>query len=164
MPYCKWIPIAALIFGGCLTTAAQTATLAVPLVAMPPMKRVPTIDGRIEEDEWRHAVAIKNVHFAKGTLMEYSNIFLSNGPWPGSYAARDRIHGPLVRALSRSCADAEASPTVATGNPVPVEVDVLEAAPQGTPATSVLQQDPSHHTGDERPVSPDGAAPLPVAR
>jgi outer membrane protein TolC len=36
-----------------------------------------------------YAIAVKNVHFAKGTLMEYNGIFLADGPWPESYAGQD---------------------------------------------------------------------------
>ena len=29
-----------------------------------------------------HAVAVKNVHFAKGTLLDYDGVYLSEGGWP----------------------------------------------------------------------------------
>src|SRR5262249_52988242 len=29
----------------------------------------------------RYAVAIKNVHFVKGTLLEYDGVYLAEGPW-----------------------------------------------------------------------------------
>ena len=29
-----------------------------------------------------HAIAVKNVHFAKGTLLDYDGVFLSEGGWP----------------------------------------------------------------------------------
>jgi outer membrane protein TolC len=31
----------------------------------------------------RYAIAQKNVHFVKGTLLEYDGIYLAEGPWPG---------------------------------------------------------------------------------
>jgi hypothetical protein len=31
----------------------------------------------------RYAVATKNVHFVKGTLLEYDGVYLAEGPWPG---------------------------------------------------------------------------------
>ncbi len=31
----------------------------------------------------RYAVTTKNVHFVKGTLLEYDGVFLAEGPWPG---------------------------------------------------------------------------------
>jgi outer membrane protein TolC len=44
---------------------------------------------RLAEAESRHhrslaeyAVAVKNVHFAKGTLLDYDNVYLSEGGWP----------------------------------------------------------------------------------
>ncbi|MEM6799024.1 MAG: TolC family protein, partial [Planctomycetota bacterium] len=45
---------------------------------------------RLAEAESRHfrslaeyAVAIKNVHFAKGTLLEFDGVYLAEGAWPG---------------------------------------------------------------------------------
>ncbi len=45
-----------------------------------------------------YAVAIKNVHFAKGTLLDYDGVHLSEGPWPRKAyrdaAERERLRGP----------------------------------------------------------------------
>lgn len=106
-----------------------------------------------------YAVAIKNVHFAKGTLMEYNNIFLSDGPWPGSYAARDRIRGPLARAGSRQCDQPGPTPAVATEYHVPVESGELEAVPQEMPGQPPPLPDPRLNGGDEGPAGTDVAPP-----
>jgi hypothetical protein len=54
-------------------------------------------------------VATKNVHFVKGTLLEYDGIFLAEGPWPGEAyedaAKREATRGaprPLNYASSKS--------------------------------------------------------------
>ncbi|HEX2473856.1 MAG TPA: TolC family protein [Lacipirellulaceae bacterium] len=57
----------------------------------------------------RYAVATKNVHFVKGTLLEYDGIYLAEGPWPGEAyedaAKREATRGaprPLNYASSKS--------------------------------------------------------------
>src|SRR6185312_10868468 len=32
----------------------------------------------------RYSLAAKNVHFVKGTLLEYDGVYLAEGPWPGA--------------------------------------------------------------------------------
>src|SRR5262249_22580556 len=32
----------------------------------------------------RYALAVKNVHFVKGTLLDYDGVRLAEGPWPGA--------------------------------------------------------------------------------
>jgi outer membrane protein TolC len=44
-----------------------------------------------------YAVATKNVHFVKGTLLEYDGVYLSEGPWPGA-----AYHDAAKREASRS--------------------------------------------------------------
>ena len=57
----------------------------------------------------RYALATKNVHFVKGTLLEYDGVFLAEGPWPGEAhddaAKREASRGrpkPLNYASSRA--------------------------------------------------------------
>jgi hypothetical protein len=45
----------------------------------------------------RYAVATKNVHFVKGTLLEYDGVYLAEGPWPG-----EAYHDAAQREASRS--------------------------------------------------------------
>jgi outer membrane protein TolC len=45
----------------------------------------------------RYTLATKNVHFVKGTLLEYDGIFLAEGPWPG-----EAYHDAAKREASRS--------------------------------------------------------------
>jgi hypothetical protein len=44
-----------------------------------------------------YAVATKNVHFVKGTLLEYDGVYLTEGPWPG-----EAYHDAAKREASRS--------------------------------------------------------------
>jgi outer membrane protein TolC len=43
------------------------------------------VDGETEYylNRARYTLATKNVHFVKGTLLDYDGIFLAEGPWPG---------------------------------------------------------------------------------
>lgn len=57
----------------------------------------------------RYSLATKNVHFVKGTLLEYDGVYLAEGPWPGEAyrdaAKRDASRGapkPLNYASSRA--------------------------------------------------------------
>jgi outer membrane protein TolC len=45
----------------------------------------------------RYAVALKNVHFVKGTLLEYDGVYLAEGPW-----CKDAYHDAAERETSRS--------------------------------------------------------------
>jgi outer membrane protein TolC len=45
----------------------------------------------------RYVLAAKNVHFVKGTLLDYDGIFLAEGPWPG-----EAYHDAAKREASRS--------------------------------------------------------------
>jgi outer membrane protein TolC len=94
----------------------------------------------------RYMLATKNVHFVKGTLLDYDGVNLAEGPWPcdaqEEAATREARRGrpkPLNYASSRApivavgpfdqnagCCDANASggtPTIP--NPVPTQPDTL---------------------------------------
>ena len=52
---------------------------------------------RYHQSSVEYALAIRNVHFEKGTLLEYCDISLSEGPWPDKAyhdaARRERLRG-----------------------------------------------------------------------
>lgn len=69
------------------------------------------VDGETEYylNRARYILATKNVHFVKGTLLDYDGIFLAEGPWPGEAyhdaAKRESQRGrplPLNYASSRA--------------------------------------------------------------
>lgn len=47
-----------------------------------------------------YALAVKNVHFVKGTLLDYDGVFLTEGPWPGE-AYRDAADLESMRGKPR---------------------------------------------------------------
>ncbi len=46
-------------------------------------RRLAESESRYHRSVTEYAVSIKNTHFAKGTLLEFDGVFLSEGPWPG---------------------------------------------------------------------------------
>ena len=108
----------------------------------------------------RYSLAAKNVHFVKGTLLEYDGVFLAEGPWPNKAyqdaAERDARRGqprPLNYASSRA-------PIVSQGafDQRQGEECVPGSVESATPAA------PTHDTlpppSDVQPIPPaDGTAP-----
>lgn len=109
----------------------------------------------------RYSLAAKNVHFVKGTLLEYDGVFLAEGPWPNKAyqdaAERDARRGqprPLNYASSRA-------PIVSQGafDQRQGEECVPGSVESATPAAA-----PPHDTlpppSDVQPLPPaDGTAP-----
>jgi outer membrane protein TolC len=80
----------------------------------------------------RYALATKNVHFVKGTLLEFDGVYLAEGPWPGK-----AYHDSAVREAGRSVPvplnyASRCAPVVSNG---PFDQHTLEGAPiQESPA------------------------------
>ncbi len=64
-------------------TAAYDAGKATFDVLLDAQRRL--AEARIEyvRNRTQYAVAAKNVHFVKGTLLEFEGVYLAEGPWPG---------------------------------------------------------------------------------
>lgn len=115
-------------------------------------------DAKIEyvRNRTQYAVAAKNVHFVKGTLLEFDGVYLAEGPWPGKAycdaAERAANRSPVVP-LNYASAQA---PAVSRG-----------AFPQTTDDSAVcdgpLQTMPEIMPPDELPLKyPDLQATPPV--
>lgn len=61
-------------------------------------RRLADAESRYFRTLAEYAVAVKNVHFAKGTLLDYDGVYLSEGGWPRKAyqdaAKRERSRGP----------------------------------------------------------------------
>ncbi len=126
-----------------------------------------------------HAVAVKNVHFAKGTLLDYDGVFLSEGGWPqaahqdakrresvrgrarplnySSYHAPRVSHGAYEQRLDK-VVPAESLP------PEPTEVDptaAVEASIDDTVALAKEAKAPGASTKEPRPTAPDWTPNVP---
>ena len=91
----------------------------------------------------RYSLSMKNVHFVKGTLLEYDGVFLAEGPWP-------------VDAL-RDSAELEAS----RGKPRPLNyassrAPVVSAGPFDQDTGAAMQP------GKTDPAMPSTASPMPL--
>ncbi len=67
-------------------------------------RRVADAEGRFHRALVEYALAIKNVHFEKGSLLDYNEIYLAEGPWPskayGDAAKREHWRGPPRKLLN----------------------------------------------------------------
>lgn len=109
----------------------------------------------------RYSLAAKNVHFVKGTLLEYDGVFLAEGPWPNKAyqdaAERDARRGqprPLNYASSRAPIVSQGAFDQRQGEEcAPGSVEIA------TPAASP-PQDTLPPPSDVQPLPPaDGTAP-----
>jgi hypothetical protein len=117
-----------------------------------------------------YALAIKNVHFEKGSLLDYNDIYLAEGPWPGKAYSDAAERTRLRRAehdinyaflrkplqVSAGSFDQMGSPTVE-----PCRSDVGGEAPwdrppspESMPATG-QQPTPAREPAPAPPVQPD---------
>lgn len=63
-------------------------------------RRLADAQSRYFRSLTEHAIAVKNVHFAKGTLLDYDGVFLSEGSWP-TMAHQDAIRRESLRGRPR---------------------------------------------------------------
>jgi hypothetical protein len=69
--------------------AKESSGESVPLdLLLDAQRRVADTSAEYAHNRARYAVATKNVHFVKGTLLDHDGVFLAEGPWPE--AAHDR--------------------------------------------------------------------------
>jgi hypothetical protein len=106
----------------------------------------------------RYSLALKNVHFVKGTLLEYDGVFLAEGPWPGeAYTDSAKLEAnrsvPVPLNYASSCA-----PVVSRGA---YSQQTMEAMPVVDAAGN-----PFHN--EEMPAAPPEeeihASPMPMPR
>ena len=92
-----------------------------------------------------HAVAVKNVHFSKGTLLDYDGVYLSEGGWPMK-AYEDAAERESLRGKPRPMNYASARAPCVGGGPIdqhacefspprefPAEIPELEQLPEVAP-------------------------------
>jgi outer membrane protein TolC len=98
-------------------------------------RRLADSETRFSLAQVEYALAIKNVHFEKGSLLDYNQIFLSEGPWPGkAYCDATRLK-PQSRLL-----DYTIEPCFFSRGPIeqgagPLEEATAPSTDANTPAT-----------------------------
>ncbi len=117
-------------------------------------RRLADSDSRFFAALVEYALAVKNVHFEKGSLLDYNQVFLSEGPWPDK-AGRDaqRYQRPMRKGMNLNYLITK--PTVITQGEVPQ--GTLAPPPPGIdkPLPPTPPQQP-----EELPGKPQGQ-PLP---
>lgn len=83
-----------------------------------------------------YAIATKNVHYVKGTLLDYDGVYLAEGPWPGA-AYKDAAELESLRGKPRRLNYASAHAPVVGWGDMPQNV---EGEPCDTPATAPSDQ------------------------
>jgi outer membrane protein TolC len=117
----------------------------------------------------QYAVAAKNVHFVKGTLLEFDGVYLAEGPWPGK-AYRDAADRQASRSreVPLNYASAQA-PAVSQGafpqtcdNPAPIDGQ-LQMMPEVMPLVAPPETVPLKYPDSQAPPAASAQEPaLPV--
>jgi outer membrane protein TolC len=106
----------------------------------------------------RYAVATKNVHFVKGTLLEYDGVYLAEGPWPGE-AYEDAAKREASRSKPRPLNYASSkAPVVSIGPYGQHTAETLHATP-GHPALEETQPIEMH---EMQPPADEQLLPMPA--
>lgn len=108
-----------------------------------------------------HAIAVKNVHFAKGTLLDYDGVFLSEGGWPvqahRDAARRESLRGrtrPLNYASSRAPRVSHGAYDQRPDKILPLGSIPAEVVPDAAQPPSNNTIDETKATGDWTPKVP----------
>ncbi len=108
-------------------------------------RRLADAESRHQRSLVEYVLAVKNVHYAKGTLLDYDGVYLSEGGWP-QMAYRDAAEREQSRGKRRPLSYASAkAPRVAYG-PYEQQLDnvsPLELIPTETEFEEVQQLPPS---------------------
>ncbi|HEX3599521.1 MAG TPA: TolC family protein [Lacipirellulaceae bacterium] len=106
----------------------------------------------------RYSLAAKNVHFVKGTLLEYDGVYLAEGPWPCD-AQEDAARREALRGKPRPLNYASSlAPVVAMG---PFDQNPSCPAPAASTAIPNSTVTPSDKPAN-KPSTPTDAQPLPT--
>ena len=106
-------------------------------------KRLAAAESQYYRTLAEYAVATKNVHFTKGTLLEFAGVFLAEGPWPS------KAHADACRRESRRCRPRQLN-YISSRAPI-----VSRGAYDQTPGGMIFSAEPEViNPGFEIPVQP----------
>lgn len=100
-------------------------------------RRLAEAASRRSRADVEHALALKNVHFAKGSLLEFNGVMLAEGAWPGAAhedaIERERLRGRPKRLNYASIAPPKVSqgdyPQNRLSTVSPIDADALPEQP-----------------------------------
>jgi outer membrane protein TolC len=110
----------------------------------------------------RYVLSMKNVHFVKGTLLDYDGVHLAEGPWPGE-AYVDAAKREALRSLPRPLNYASARAPVVGNGAFDQHAADATAAPVGTINVKPEAGKPGEAPGEKPALLPaDEILPLPI--
>jgi outer membrane protein TolC len=114
------------------------------------------VDGETEYflNRARYVLAAKNVHFVKGTLLDYDGIALAEGPWPGK-AYHDAAKREASRSQPRPLNYASSQAPVVSSGPFDQNPNECAAVDSHDPSL------PDPFSDDEIPLTPPAGEGLP---
>lgn len=132
-------------------------------------RRLAEADGRYFRSLSEYAVAVKNVHFEKGSLLDYNQIYLAEGAWPGKAYADAAERSPRRRPWRLNYV--MSSPPAVSAGPAPQgtlppgEVSPVPPppAPPTPPGPQGATAEPSETTATPRPTGSTAAQSVSVA-
>lgn len=106
-------------------------------------RRLADAESQNYRSRTEYAIALKNVHFEKGTLLDYLGILYAEGPWPGATLGANplRIDVPNTIAPVRT---APLPPAAALDPPQPPEVIATPAPAEPAPLVIPAPNDPTN--------------------
>ncbi len=126
-------------------------------------RRVADSDTRFYLALSDYALAVKNIHVEKGSLLDFNEVFLAEGPWPGKAyddaALRDSFRappGPLNYVLKQG-------PTISAGH-VPQQMHMPGMPPEGgfAPPAAVPPAEAIPPGANPEPLNPVPGQPQPL--
>jgi outer membrane protein TolC len=118
--------------------------------------------AQAESDYYRKLVdynkSISQVHYRKGSLLEYNGVYLAEGPWPGKayFDARRRAR---ARAASKECDYGFTQPRVVSRGPMEQNVGTAGAQQAAPPAQPELVPSPEPNRPSPGPATEPMPAP-----
>lgn len=103
-----------------------------------------------------YAIATKNVHYVKGTLLEYDGVYLAEGPWPGE-AYRDAADMDARRGKPRKLNYASSRAPVVGWGEMPQDVE-------GAPGEVIEEFPVEHHEAEPGIFTEEPASALVPAK
>lgn len=131
-------------------------------------RRFAEADGSYYRTLTEYAVAVKNVHFEKGTLLDYDGVYLTEGPWaPKAYA--DASQHALDRRIALPLSELRNRPTNVGARPFSQQIletqteDVeTESVPKSGAAPQPLKSPPEESLPMESVDLSELSVPLPT--
>jgi len=122
-------------------------------------RRLADAESRYFRSLAEYAIAVKNVHYSKGTLLDYDGVYLSESGWPAA-AYQDAARRESLRGRPHAMNYASAlAPRVASG---PYQQIVTPTAMSVEPIPQPHEEGPLHEAEIEQPISVSSHSAPPV--